>query len=68
MLCVGPESGMLGVKIPAATDLSRKKGMDISAAKRSAIGVSDTGPDHYKRMIRVIVGVARFRTMTVQWP
>ena len=37
-------SGRFGVRIPAATDLSRKKtGDDSSTAKRSAIGVSVTG-------------------------
>ena len=41
---VGPASGRLGVRNPAATDLSRKKGSDRSTAKRSAIGVRVTGP------------------------
>ena len=36
-------SGGLGVLIPAATDLSRKKGSDSSTAKRSATGASITG-------------------------
>ena len=40
----GPASGRLGVHIPAATDLNRKTGSDSSTAKRSAIGVSVTGP------------------------
>ena len=41
---VRPASGRLGVRIPAATDLSRKKGSDSSTATRSAISVSVTGP------------------------
>ena len=41
---VGLASGRLGVRIPTATDLSRKKGSDSSTAKRSAIGVSVTSP------------------------
>ena len=36
--------GGLGIRVPAASDLSRKKGSDCSTAKRSAIGVSVTGP------------------------
>ena len=35
-------SGRLGVRIPAATDLSRKKGSDSSTTTRSAISVSVT--------------------------
>ena len=42
---VDPASGRLVVRIPAATDLSRKKtGTDSSTAKHSAIGVSVPGP------------------------
>ena len=41
---VRPASGRLGVRIPAATDLRRKKGSDSSTAKRSAIVLSVTGP------------------------
>ena len=37
-------SGRLSVRIPAATDLSRKTDSDSSTAKRSAIGVSVMGP------------------------
>ena len=36
--------GRLGVRIPAATDLNAQTGSDSSIAKRSAIGVSVTGP------------------------
>ena len=35
--------GRFGVRIPAATDLSRKTGSDSSTAKRSGTGVSVTG-------------------------
>ena len=35
--------GRVGVRIPAATDLSRKRGSDSSTAKRSAAGVRVTG-------------------------
>ena len=41
---VGPTYRRLGVRIPAAKDLSVKTGGDSSTAKRSAIGVSVTGP------------------------
>ena len=41
---VGPTGGRLGVRIKAATDLSRETGSDSSTAKRSALGVSATGP------------------------
>ena len=40
MLSVGPESGMFGVEVPAATDLCRKTGSDSSTANRLAIGVT----------------------------
>ena len=42
---VGPASGRLGVRIPAATDAKsqKKTGNDSSTAKCSAIGVSVTG-------------------------
>ena len=43
-LRVRPASGRLGVRILAATDLSRKTGSDSSTAIRSAVGVSVTGP------------------------
>ena len=36
------QSGRLGVRIPAATDLSRKTGGDSSTAKRMTIGASVT--------------------------
>ena len=42
-------------------------GSDSSTAKRSAIGVSVTGVDHYEWMPRVKVDVARLRTLTAQW-
>ena len=47
-----------------------KTGSDKSIAKRSATGVSVTGPrdDHYKRMPRVTVAVVRLRTLTAQVP
>ena len=41
---VRPASGRLAVRIPAATDLSRKKRSDSFTAKRMALGVSVTGP------------------------
>ena len=58
---VGPASRRLGVRIPVVTDLGRKTGRDSSTAKSSAIGVMSRvlGDDHYKRMARVTVGVAR---------
>ena len=37
-------SGRLVVRIQSVTDLSRKTGSDSSSAKRSALGVSVTGP------------------------
>ena len=51
-----PQAEGLGFRIPAA-NLSRKTGNDSSTAKRSAIGV--LGDDHFKRMARVTVYVAR---------
>ena len=49
---VGQSVGKRMVQIPAATDLSRKKGRDSSTVKRSAIGVSVAvlRDDHYKLM------------------
>ena len=41
---IGPASGRLGVRIPAAKTLVVKTGSDSSTAKRSAIGASFTGP------------------------
>ena len=38
----GLANGSLGVRIPAAKDVSRKTGSDRSTAKRSAIGASVT--------------------------
>ena len=61
-LTVGPASGRLGVRIPAATDLIVKTGSNRSTAKRSAIDASAIwvlGDDYYKRMPRVTEGVAR---------
>ena len=37
----------LGVRIPATTDLVVKSGSDSSTAKRSAVGVSVTGPQRW---------------------
>ena len=48
-------SGRLGVLIPAATDLSRKKGSDSSTAKRSATGASITG--HIMYMDKSIINI-----------
>ena len=50
---------MLGVRIPAAADLSRKTGSDSHISKLLAIGVSVTGPrnGHYKEIFHVTVGV-----------
>ena len=56
--------GSLGVRIPAATVLSRKTDSDNSTIKCSATGLSVLGDDHYKRMRRVTVGVAR-KTMAM---
>ena len=39
-----PHMREIGVRSPVATDLSRKTGSDSSTAKRSATGVSVTGP------------------------
>ena len=39
-----PRMREIGVRFPVATDLSRKTGNDSSIVKRSATGVSVTGP------------------------
>ena len=44
---------------------SLKTGSDSSTSKRSALGEC---LGHYKRMPRVTVVVARYRTLTNQWP
>ena len=41
---VGPASGRLRVRIPAATNLRRKSSSDSSIAKRSTISLSVTSP------------------------
>ena len=53
---VRPGSGKLGVRIQTATDLSQKTGSGSSTAKRTAIGVSVTGP---RRLYLATVRVAR---------
>ena len=58
-LSVHPASDRLGVRIPAAIDLVVKTGSDSSTVKRSTKGVSVLGDDHYKRMPRATVDVAR---------
>ena len=48
-----------------------KTGSDSSTAKLSALGVWVSRVlenNHYKRMPRVTVGVARSLTLTAQWP
>ena len=42
--CRAVVDGRFGVRIPAATDPSRKNVSDSSTAKHSEIGVSDSGP------------------------
>ena len=39
-----------------------------STAESSAIGVMGIGDDPYKELPRVTVGVARYRTLSAQWP
>ena len=62
-LSVRPASGRLGIRTRTATDLRLvvKTKSDSSTVKRSAIDVGSRvlGDDHYKRMPRVTVGVAR---------
>ena len=48
-VCASKGSERLGVLFQAVTDLSKKKQVDVHLL----------GDDHYKRMPRVIVGVAR---------
>ena len=55
-LSAGHARGRLGVRIPTAIVI--KTGSDSSTVKHSAIGKTILGDDHYKRMSRVIVGVA----------
>ena len=58
---------MLGVRIPAATNLSCKTGIDSSTAKRSAIGRVPRvlGDDQHTKMPGVTVGVAAPKNL--QW-
>ena len=61
---------MLGVRIPAATNLSCKTGIDSSIAKRSAIGRVPRvlGDDQHTKMPGVTVGVAAQKTFSGQRP
>ena len=65
---LSPYNRNFGVRISAATDLGVNTGSDSSIDKRSAIHTMSQvlGDDHYKRMARVRVGVARQRTLTAQ--
>lgn len=47
-----------------------KIGSDSPTAKRSAtdVIVTSLGYVHYKRLVRVIEGMARIRTLAAQWP
>ena len=63
-MIVGPASGRLGVRIPATTDLNRKNRYSVVTAPllnaQHKVRVSWVlGDDHYKRMPRVTVSVAR---------
>ena len=65
---LSPYNRYLGVRISAATDQGVNTGSDSSIDKRSAIHTVShvLEDDHYKRMARVTVGVARQRTLTAQ--
>ena len=59
---VCPASGKFGVRIPAATELSRKKGSESSTVKRSLIDVSVTGHRRWQLKTNApcpAVGIAR---------
>ena len=69
-LWVLPASGKLGVWIPAATDLSRKKVVTAELLNaRQKMWVSRVlGDYHYKRISRVTEGVTRKRILTARCP